>query len=57
MGNSELVPLARIKIEINLRQLTGIDNAGRELLLAMRLGGVRLIVEVQTGLTLKVPRL
>jgi hypothetical protein len=28
-----------------LRQLTGIDNAGRELLLAMRLAGVRLVVE------------
>jgi hypothetical protein len=28
-----------------LRQLTGIDNAGRVLLLAMRLADVRLVVE------------
>jgi integrase len=41
MGNSELVSLARIKIEVDLRKLTGIDNAGRELLLAMHLAGAK----------------
>jgi hypothetical protein len=45
MGNSELVSLARIKIEVDLRQLTGIDDAGRELLLAMHLAGVRMMEE------------
>ena len=46
MGNSELVSLARIKIEVDLRQPTGIDNAGRELLLAMHLAGVRMEEEI-----------
>ena len=30
---------------VDLRQLTGIDNAGRELLLAMHLAGVRMMEE------------
>ena len=33
------------QIELDMRQLTGIDDAGRELLLAMHLAGVRLVVE------------
>ena len=33
------------QIELDMRQLTGVDDAGRELLLAMHLAGVRLIVE------------
>ena len=32
-------------IELDMRQLTGVDEAGRELLLAMHLAGVRLVVE------------
>jgi hypothetical protein len=33
------------QIEIDMRELTGVDDAGRELLLAMHLAGVRLVVE------------
>jgi hypothetical protein len=33
------------QIELDMRQLTGVDVAGRELLLAMHLAGVRLVVE------------
>ena len=33
------------QIELDMRQLTGVDEAGRELLLVMHLAGVRLIVE------------
>ena len=33
------------QIELDMRQLAGIDDAGRELLLAMHLAGVRLVVE------------
>jgi hypothetical protein len=33
------------QIELDMRQLTGVDDAGRELLLAMHLAGVRLVVE------------
>jgi hypothetical protein len=33
------------QIEVDMRQLTDIDDAGRELLLVMHLAGVRLIVE------------
>jgi hypothetical protein len=33
------------QIELDMRQLTGVDDAGRELLLAMHLAGARLIVE------------
>ena len=33
------------KIELDLRQLTGIDNAGRELLAAIHLAGACFIVE------------
>jgi hypothetical protein len=33
------------EIEVDMRQLTGVDEAGRELLLAMHLAGVRLVVE------------
>src|ERR1700730_64858 len=33
------------KIEVDLRQLTGVDNAGRDLLAAIRLEGACLIVE------------
>jgi hypothetical protein len=33
------------QIEVDMRQLTGVDDAGRELLLAMHLVGVRLVVE------------
>jgi hypothetical protein len=33
------------QIEVDMRQLTNIDDAGRELLLVMHLAGVRLIVE------------
>src|SRR5260370_820212 len=33
------------QIELDMRELTGVDDAGRELLLAMHLAGVRLIVE------------
>ena len=32
------------QIELDMRQLTGIDDAGRELLLAMHLAGVHLVV-------------
>lgn len=33
------------QIELDMRQLTGVDDAGQELLLAMHLAGVRLVVE------------
>jgi hypothetical protein len=33
------------QIELDMRQLTGVDDAGRELLLAMHLAGARLVVE------------
>jgi hypothetical protein len=33
------------KIEVDLRQLTGVDNAGRDLLAAIHLAGACLIVE------------
>ena len=33
------------QIELDMRQLTGIDDAGRELLSAMHLTGVRLVIE------------
>ena len=33
------------QIELDMRQLTGVDDAGRELLLAMHLTGVRLAAE------------
>ena len=33
------------QIELDMRQLTGLDDAGRELLLVMHLAGMRLIVE------------
>ena len=33
------------KIEVDLRQLTGVDNAGRDLLTAIHLAGACLIVE------------
>jgi hypothetical protein len=33
------------QIELDMRQLTGVDDAGRELLSAMHLAGVRLVVE------------
>ena len=33
------------QIELDMRQLTGVDDAGRELLLAMHLAGVDLVVE------------
>lgn len=32
------------QIELDMRELTGLDDAGRELLLAMHLAGVRLVV-------------
>jgi|GEM_PF-2113512 len=33
------------QIEVDMRQLTGVDDGGRELLLAMHLAGARLVVE------------
>jgi hypothetical protein len=33
------------QIEVDMRQMTGVDDAGRELLLAMHLAGVRLVAE------------
>lgn len=33
------------RVELDMRQLTGVDDAGRELLLVMHLAGVRLIEE------------
>jgi hypothetical protein len=33
------------QIEVDMRQLTGVDDAGRELLLAMHLAGARLVVQ------------
>jgi hypothetical protein len=33
------------QIELDMRELTGVDDAGRELLLAMHLAGVSLVVE------------
>ena len=33
------------QIALDMRELTGVDDAGRELLLAMHLAGVRLVVE------------
>jgi hypothetical protein len=33
------------QIEVDVKQLTGVDDAGRELLLAMHLAGARLVVE------------
>jgi hypothetical protein len=40
-----LLRSGRCQIELDMRELTGLDNAGRELLLAMHLAGVRLVVE------------
>ena len=37
--------LSAREIELDMRQLTAVDEAGRELLLAMHLAGTRLVVE------------